>query len=109
MSSIRSSVHPKNLNQPWGTILKPEYGLGHQKMTDYEIDQTVDRLYKIPATKERVYERPGKKMTEEEITEMLQRLTKAPVEKIPDSDRRVTKSTYSEMGVVSSYAWKGYN
>ncbi|XP_056022154.1 protein CEPU-1-like [Ostrea edulis] len=109
MSSIRSSVHPKDLNQPWGTILKPEYGLGHQKMTDYEIDQTVDRLYKIPATKERVYERPGKKMTEEEIAEMLQRLTKAPVEKIPDSDRRVTKSTYNEMGVVSSYAWKGYN
>lgn len=40
-------------------------------MTDYEIDQTVDRLYKIPATKERVYERPGKKMTEEEIAEMV--------------------------------------
>lgn len=71
MSSIRSSVHPKQLNQPWGTILKPEYGLGHQKMTDYEIDQTVDRLYKIPATKERVYERPGKKMSEEEIAEMV--------------------------------------
>lgn len=39
----------------------------------------------------------------------LQRLTKAPVEKIPDSDRRVTKSMYNNMGVVSSYAWKGYN
>ncbi|XP_078314688.1 uncharacterized protein LOC144619727 [Crassostrea virginica] len=109
MSSIRSSVNPKPANQPWGTILKPDYGLGHQKMTDYEIDQTVDRLYKIPATKERVYERPGKKMSEEEIAEMLQRLTKAPVEKIPDSDRRVTKSMYNRMGVVSSYAWKGYN
>ena len=71
MSSIRSSVNPKPANQPWGTILKPEYGLGHQKMTDYEIDQTVDRLYKIPATKERVYERPGKKMSEEEIAEMV--------------------------------------
>lgn len=48
MSSLRSSVRPKSSKQPWGTILHPEFGLGYQKMTDYEIDQSVSRLSNIP-------------------------------------------------------------
>lgn len=39
----------------------------------------------------------------------LERLTRVEKEKIPDSDRRVNSSIYRDMGVVSSYAWKGYN
>lgn len=109
MSSLRSSVRPKSSKQPWGTIMQPEFGLGYQKMTEYEIAQTVDRLYKIPTPKERVYERPGKKLNEEEYEEMMQRMTKIDKDKIPDSDRRVQSSVYNRMGVVSSYAWKGYN
>ncbi|KAK3098910.1 hypothetical protein FSP39_024228 [Pinctada imbricata] len=109
MSSIRSSVRPKSSKQPWGTILKPEFGLGYQKMTEYELYQTVERLYKIPSTKERAYERPGKKVSEDEAEVIFERLTKVNKEKIPDSDRRVSRSIYSPMGVVSSYAWKGYN
>ncbi|XP_063434167.1 uncharacterized protein LOC134715727 [Mytilus trossulus] len=109
MSSQRSSVRPPKSKMPWGTILKPEFGMGHQKMTDYEIEQTVDRLYKIKEYKERYYERTGKKMSDDEISEMLGRMTKVNKEKIVDSDRRVHSSIYKDMGIVSSYAWKGYN
>lgn len=83
--------------------------MGHQKMTEYEVDQTVNRLYSIPQVKQRPYSRVGKKMEPEEIDEMLQRLTAVKKEKIPDHDRRVTASPYKEMGVVCSYAWRGYN
>lgn len=109
MAAVHSSVRPKSSKLPWGTILKPEFGLGYQKMTEYEIDQTVNRLYKIPAPAERPYPRSGKKMDQEEINTMLERLTKVKKEKIPDHDRRVTSSPYRQMGVVCSYAWRGYN
>jgi hypothetical protein len=56
---------------PWGTILKPEFGMGYQKMTDYEIEQTVDRLNKIKEYKEQYYERVGKKLSDDEIAEMV--------------------------------------
>ncbi|RUS90088.1 hypothetical protein EGW08_002130 [Elysia chlorotica] len=109
MTTIRSSVRPSQPKQPWGTILKPEFGMGYQKMTEYEIEQTVSRLNTIPPPKEQVYHRPNPKMTQEEIDAMLDRLTQNDKSKIPDSDRRVISSSYREMGVVSSYAWKGYN
>ncbi|KAK7503673.1 hypothetical protein BaRGS_00005212 [Batillaria attramentaria] len=109
MTTIRSSVRPESSKQPWGTILKPEFGLGYQKMTEYEIDQTVNRLYTLPSPRERTYDRPNKQMSQEEVDAMLERLTRADKEKIPDSDRRITSSMYRDMGVVHSYAWKGYN
>lgn len=71
MTSIHSSVRPRSSKQPWGTILKPEFGLGYQKMTEYEIDQTVNRLYKIPEPKERFYPRAGPKMEEGDIQDMV--------------------------------------
>ena len=72
MSSLRSSVRPKSSKQPWGTILTPEFGMGHQKMTDYEVDQTVNRLYYIPNYRERVYDGPEtKEMTKKQINEMV--------------------------------------
>ncbi|WAQ98384.1 hypothetical protein MAR_022757 [Mya arenaria] len=109
MAAVHSSVRPPKSKMPWGTILKPEFGLGYQKMNEYEIEQTVNRLYTIPTPKERPVTRVGKKMESFEIDEMLQRLTTVKKEKIPDHDRRVTSSPYQPMGVVSSYAWQGYN
>ena len=44
MPVIRSSVRPASTRQPWGMILKPEFGLGYQKMTSYEVKQSVARL-----------------------------------------------------------------
>lgn len=58
MTSLRSSVRPKSSKQPWGTILVPEFGLGYQKMTSYETDQTVKRLYHIRHTRDQLIERP---------------------------------------------------
>ena len=57
MTSLRSSVNPGSTKQPWGTILKPNFGLGYQKMNGYEVEQTVERLAARPNKKERVYER----------------------------------------------------
>ena len=54
MTSIRSSVRPKSSKQPWGTILEPEFGMGYQKMTEYEVEQTVQRLHFIPPERKRV-------------------------------------------------------
>jgi hypothetical protein len=42
---------PVTSKQPWGTINHPPYGLGYQRMTPYEIQQSVERLYKIPTKK----------------------------------------------------------
>ncbi|XP_045216605.2 uncharacterized protein LOC123566507 [Mercenaria mercenaria] len=109
MTAVHSSVHPKSTKLPWGTIIKPVFGLGYQKMNEYEIDQTVNRLSQLPERKSRPYSRVGKTMDKDEINEMLERLTKVKKEKIPDHDRRFMTSPYREMGVVNSYAWKGYN
>ncbi|XP_059158657.1 uncharacterized protein LOC131942754 [Physella acuta] len=109
MTSIRSSVRPSGSKQPWGTILRPEFGLGYQKMTGYEIDQTINRLNTLPAKKADLHERPNKRMTQEEIQIMMDRLTNVKKDKIPDSDRRIMASFYGNMGVVSSFAWRGYN
>ena len=40
-------------------------------MTEYEVDQTVERLYKIPSTKEPVFVRPGRTVPEEEAQEIV--------------------------------------
>ena len=71
MAAANSSVHPADRKQPWGTIIKPDFGLGYQKMTEDEISQSVNRLYFIPKTKSRTYARTGKKLSPEEIDEMV--------------------------------------
>ncbi|KAK3097034.1 hypothetical protein FSP39_005769 [Pinctada imbricata] len=103
------SIELRTHKQPWGTIVKPNFPLGQQKLDDEEIDDIVKRLYKIPSSKERIYKRPGKAMDDDEIKSMLDRLTKVDKEKIPESDRRVTSSVLKPTGVVTSFAWKGYN
>ena len=39
---------PITAKQPWGTITHPPYGLGYQRLTHYEIQQSVNRLYNVP-------------------------------------------------------------
>ena len=70
--TIRSSVRPKSSKQPWGTILKPEFGMGYQKMNSYEVRQTVDRLYYIPMQEEPAMIRPQmKKVDKKYVQEMV--------------------------------------
>ena len=58
MTSLRSSVNPSSSKQPWGTIIEPNFGMGYQKMTSYEVDQTVERLSQPKEKRERVYDQP---------------------------------------------------
>jgi len=103
-------VRPKSSKQPWGTIIEPEFGMGYQKMTDYEINQTVSRLYYVKENRERVYDRPKQaNLNNEGIKDMLDRLTQKTEEKTPDTKRTQKHSIYNKMGVVNSFAWKGYN
>ncbi|KAL8616636.1 hypothetical protein ACOMHN_031618 [Nucella lapillus] len=126
-SSSRSSVRPSSSKQPWGTVLKPDFGLGHQRLPEDQIDQAVQRLHttstQASSSSSSSSSRGGlqsllqaaaittrvKKMSQDDIDAMLERLTKVQREKIPDSDRRLQSSIYKDMEVVSSYAWQGYN
>ena len=75
MSSLRSSVRPKSSKQKWGTVLHPEFGMGYQKMTAYEIDQTVNRLHCNKETRERVYDQKNQKeMDKNSVHEMVTKL-----------------------------------
>ena len=72
MTSIRSSVRPKSSKQPWGTILEPEFGMGYQKMTGYEVEQTVHRLNIIPPERRRIeLELPKLNLSRSQITGMV--------------------------------------
>ena len=86
MSSLRSSVRPASSKQPWGTILQPEFGLGHQKMTAYEVDQTVSRLYYVPEQRETIHEkREQKPMRKKDIDEMVsERASERAIERVSE-------------------------
>ena len=72
MTTIRSSVTPASSKQKWGTILKPNFGMGYQKMNSYEIDQTVERLAQPVEKKEREVDRPQQRdLKQNEIDDMV--------------------------------------
>lgn len=69
---IRSGVRPKSAKQEWGTILHPEFGMGYQPLTAYEIDQSVQRLYYIPLRPQSEgVSQPKKKLPEAQVQEMV--------------------------------------
>ncbi|XP_067939854.1 uncharacterized protein [Watersipora subatra] len=109
-TTIRSSVRPESSKQPWGTILKPSFGMGYQKMTKFELEQSMNRLYTTKSYREREYHRhQGRPMSSSQIETMVSRLTEDGGKKAPDTNRTQRNSIYREMGPVNSYAWKGYN
>jgi len=80
MAAVHSSVRPPKSKLPWGTILKPTFGLGHQKMNEYEIEQTVNRLSQLPPPKQRPYVRNNPKMDPDAIDDMVGMHLQKPVE-----------------------------
>ena len=58
-------------------------------------------LYKLPRGIHGLYFSP--------LSVQLDRLTKDSGIKTPDIKRTQTHSSYKEMGIVNSFAWKGYN
>ncbi|KAI0220636.1 hypothetical protein LSAT2_012410 [Lamellibrachia satsuma] len=110
MTTIRSSVRPKSSKQPWGTIIHPQFGLGYQKLTSYELDQTIDRLSRPAQRRETVNHRVQQAdLDRYGIKAMVERLCSAEKIGVPDSRRTQKDSIYRDMGALNSYAWKGYN
>jgi len=56
---------------PWGTVLKPNFEMGHQKLPEEQIAQIVARLNRLPETKKIPIDRQNKDMTPEEIDAMV--------------------------------------
>ena len=103
------AVAHKLSKRPWGTITKPsDMHLGHQKVTEYEIEQTVDRLYYVPKAPGIKSNRPNPKMTSAAIEDMIARLTRGSKDHASDA-KRVPEGRLKDMGILNSFAWKGYN
>ncbi|XP_063956189.1 uncharacterized protein LOC129262206 [Lytechinus pictus] len=103
------SVPHRTSKRPWGTITKPDdMHMGYQKTTEFEIDQVVERLYEVPKERPVTSNRPNKNMTRDEIEDMVDRLSRNGGEKASDS-QRVAKGALKDIGILNSFAWKGYN
>lgn len=102
-------------NQPWGTIVKPPFELGYQKLGADEVEDISTRLYNArPKTANKSVNRQvmieKRKLDKEGITEMVNRLSnkEITVSQTPDANR--TGLHKEEWGnVVNSYAWNGKN
>ncbi|XP_071480474.1 uncharacterized protein [Diadema setosum] len=103
------AVPHRTSKRPWGTITKPDdMHLGHQKVSMYEVDQLVERLYEIRKEIPLTSNRQNPKMTPEAVDDMLDRLTRNSGEKAPDA-KRVAEGKLKDIGILNSFAWKGYN
>ncbi|XP_072037909.1 uncharacterized protein [Amphiura filiformis] len=104
------SVAHKASKRPWGTITKPSHmHLGHKKVTSYEIEQTVSRLYYVPKARDVNPNRPNPKMSASDVSDMIERLTLGASEKSSDAKRVAEEGPLKDMGILNSFAWKGYN
>ncbi|XP_078484180.1 uncharacterized protein LOC104265630 [Ciona intestinalis] len=95
----------------WGTIRKCRFPLGYQRMTDFELQQSVQRLTVHRPTKQRPWwekDFKHKRASEKAIEKTVTRLTNGAAENATDA-QRVAKGRIKVMGVVNSFAWKGYN
>lgn len=102
--------------KPWGTIEKPNMGLGHQKMSAEQIGQMVERLSSPKKNSESgkkkrstpTQKRP--RFDKERVDAMLERLANKEVNrtKTPDTNR-VCPNKKVWGAVLNSYAWNGLN
>lgn len=106
---------PINIRRPWGTIEKPSFGLGYQKLNSEEVDNAVERLSQ-PKKPSRGGNLNRKKpeverdLNKDGIQTMVARLSKKE-ETVPKTpDRARTGLHKKEWGnVLNSYAWHGKN
>ena len=102
-------------NQPWGTIVKPPFELGYQKLKADEVEEISTRLYNTrPKTPRSSVNRrvliEKKDLSQEEVTAMVNRLSnkETAFPFTPDTNR--TGLHKKEWGnVLNSYAWNGKN
>ena len=122
-ASILTTKHTKILavaidimtTQPWGTITKPPFELGYQKLNEDEIDSMVERLSRPKTAPKQEKKRPRpaiekRELSKEQINEVVARLAhkETNLERTPDIQR--VHRYKKEWGVVlNSYAWNGRN
>ncbi|CAK8694051.1 uncharacterized protein LOC143445473 [Clavelina lepadiformis] len=97
--------------EKWGTITPCRFPLGKQKMTNFEIQQSVEKLTMPRSRKMDIWWDDGfrhKKGNRESVDRIVTKLTTGASRKVPDS-RRIAEGRILSMGVVNSFAWKGYN
>uniref|UniRef100_A0A1I8F4N1 Beta-tubulin n=1 Tax=Macrostomum lignano TaxID=282301 RepID=A0A1I8F4N1_9PLAT len=112
--SVRSGVRVDTEKQPWGTILLPNFGLGHQRLTAYEIQQSVQRLYVVPLQRQpsNSWQRRDcqqKRLSVAERQRLIEKLSRYNPDRVADARRTQRDSQYNKMGVLNSFAWRGYN
>ncbi|KAM4748156.1 aquaporin-9 [Rhinophrynus dorsalis] len=109
-----TEVFTRMSKKPWGTISPAPFPLGHQTISNSEIQQVVQRLHSSPrctrcsTTSPLQRSKSNKSISPEKLRHLLERLTKHSEEKGTDS-KRTAVGAIKEMGVVNSYAWKGWN
>ncbi|GCB75246.1 hypothetical protein scyTo_0016396 [Scyliorhinus torazame] len=107
--------------KPWGSITAAPFPLGHQKMTRHEIHQAVERLHSGRGARaplcgyqrhsgptEAESEQKHKALSPEKLQQLLDRLCCRAAEKASDQ-QRVPQGRLRDMGILNSYAWKGWN
>jgi len=88
----------------------PKFQTIHNRpLSRTEIDCLTNRLYRNDSRMSREQEKPNKVklMDKDQLDKLLQRLNKSA--KVPDSCRVIKTSDYKNMGLLQSYAWKGFN
>ena len=101
--------------QPWGTITKPPFELGYQKLNEDEIDSMVERLSRPKTAPKQEKKRPRpaiekRELKKEEIKEVVARLAHKETNLPRTPDIRRVHRYKKEWGVVlNSYAWNGCN
>lgn len=102
-------------SQPWGTITRPPFELGFQKLDAGEIEKVVDRLSRPKTTpvEGKRRSRPAiekRQLSKEEINTVVARLAdkEANFAKTPDT-RRINRFKKEWGAALNSYAWNGCN
>ena len=101
--------------QPWGTITKPPFELGYQKLHAEEIENIVERLSRPKTTPAQGKRRPRpaiekRQLSKDEINAMVARLADRETNfaKTPDT-QRIHRFKKEWGASLNSYAWNGCN
>ncbi|CAH1253859.1 uncharacterized protein [Branchiostoma lanceolatum] len=118
MVERQSAKKPYDTQSSWSTPHSTVSGrddrrFGYQKLTSYEIDQTVERLHSgrlkyHTVAEQRNKPRPKDNSDPELVSQITERLTRDASAKATDQ-RRTHDEPLRNMGTVNSYAWKGWN
>lgn len=101
--------------QLWGTITKPPFELGYQKLSEEEIESMVERLSRPKTTPQESKRRPRpaiekRELSGNDVSAMVARLAhkETNFEKTPDT-QRVHRFKNEWGAALNSYAWNGCN